>query len=69
MEHRLKKLDELMQSDIALNGGGSSGSDRGAGLTWDDLIYLPELRTLSCVEGLTWSVVAEGKGKEENPTQ
>ena len=46
MEQRLNRLNELLESDIALN--------RATGLTWDDLTYLPELRTLSCVEGLQW---------------
>lgn len=47
MEQRLVKLNELLLSDSALNDGG-------VGLTWDDLVYLPDLRTLSCVEGLAW---------------
>ena len=31
-----------------------AGSLNEGGLTWDDVNYLPELRTLSCVEGLVW---------------
>lgn len=42
----LVKLDELVYSENQLT--------KGCGQTWDDVVYLPQLRTLTCVKGLKW---------------
>eukprot|EP00937_MAST-01D_sp_MAST-1D-sp2_P007993 g7993.t1 len=43
----LRELDGMLRGADSLNGGP-------CGLTWDDLAYLPELRTLSCAQGVAW---------------
>ena len=46
MELLLVELDGLLLSDTSLSQDGILG--------FDDIMYLPELRTLSCAEGLKW---------------
>ena len=47
MSELLKTLDtELLLSDSSFYEDGVLG--------WDDILYLPELRTLSCAKGLEW---------------
>ena len=43
----------LLQLDGMVHGEGSL-NDGACGLTMDDCVYLPELRTLSCVKGVAW---------------
>ena len=43
----------LVELDALVRGSGSLNDGR-CGLTWDDLVYLPELRTLSCAMGVAW---------------
>ena len=47
MNELLVELDTLVRGVRSLNDGR-------CGLTWDDLVYLPELRTLSCAKGVVW---------------
>lgn len=47
MNGLLEQLDSMVYSTEALNEGP-------CGLTWDDLVYLPHLRTLTMVKGLQW---------------
>jgi len=44
----LVKLDSLMQTDFCLT------KTTGGSYSWDDVIALPELRTLSCAKALVW---------------
>jgi len=46
MAQLLLGLDKLLLSDASFNENGEK--------SWDDLCYLPELRTLSCTPGLKW---------------
>ena len=46
MAELLKELDKLLLSDGSFYADGVLG--------WDDLLYLPELRTLSCAKELEW---------------
>lgn len=41
------ELDGLLRTEDSFNDGA-------CGLTMDDVMYLPQLKTLSCVEGLRW---------------
>lgn len=47
MNNFLMKLDKMVHSAEQLSEGPCAQ-------TWDDVIYLPTLRTLSCAKGLTW---------------
>lgn len=47
MNSLLEELDGMVYSNEALTGGP-------CGLSWDDVVYLPQIRTLTMVEGLTW---------------
>lgn len=47
MNSYLEELDTMVYSDEAL-------TDNPCGLSWDDVVYLPQIRTLTCVKGLTW---------------
>ena len=48
------RMNELLVELDALVRGSGSLNDGRCGLTWDDLVYLPELRTLSCAKGVAW---------------
>ena len=52
MNELLVQLDGMVHGTASLNDGA-------CGLTMDDCVYLPELRTLSCVQGLVWPVKLE----------
>jgi len=47
MERLLVELDGLLRTEDSFNDGA-------CGLTMDDVMYLPNLKTLSCVDGLRW---------------
>jgi len=46
METLLKELEGMLKSDTSFDASGEIGMD--------DIMYLPELRTLSCAPGLKW---------------
>jgi len=46
MSELLSEFEALLQSDTAITGPGPRG--------WDDLVLLPDLRSLTIVKGLVW---------------
>ena len=61
----LVELNDMVRGATCLNEHGNDGasSEAWCGLAWDDLVYLPELRTLSCVQGLVWPAPLESYAK------
>lgn len=54
MNGHLEAFAALMQTDTAVT------ATPGGGFSWDDLIYMPDLRTLTCVAGLRWPAKVNG---------